>query len=198
MFLTLDISQFDEGLRVRPFASFLMELFRLVDDDLSVGRIDENLRALERARRRSFEVDSRLVIAAAMAGTLELVLRRQPVRRASEVRADRDQRVHDLLSPHDPDSKFVLPALIDLADRVVRDKTGLELLHRLEEHVREHESPEDAGQAAEGSGQQEPGGSDDNGKAASGHLPLFADVGGGASREGCFRYYLIWREFFRH
>src|SRR2546428_6594713 len=56
--LTLAISQFDERLRIRPFASFLMELLRLVDDDLSVRGIDRNLRALQRPRRRSLEIDS--------------------------------------------------------------------------------------------------------------------------------------------
>src|SRR5713101_2256962 len=89
--LTLAISQFDERLRVRPFASFLVELLRFVDDDLSVRGIDEDLGALERTGRRSLEVHAGLVIAAAVARTLELILCRQPVRSASEVRADGDQ-----------------------------------------------------------------------------------------------------------
>src|SRR5882762_4271563 len=56
--LTLAISKFDEGLRIGPFASFLVKLLRFVDDDLSVRKIDEDFRALERTRRRPFEVDS--------------------------------------------------------------------------------------------------------------------------------------------
>src|SRR5260370_7289219 len=85
--LTLAISKFDERLRIRPFASFLVKLLRLVDDHLPVREIDEDLRALERARRRSLEVHSRFVVAAAVARTLELILRRQPVRRPPKVRA---------------------------------------------------------------------------------------------------------------
>src|SRR5205809_587559 len=51
-------SYLDKRLRVRPLAPFLVELLRLIDDDLAVGHIDVDLRALQRTRRRSFEVDS--------------------------------------------------------------------------------------------------------------------------------------------
>src|SRR5207249_5096369 len=69
------------SLRITPLASLVMELLRLVDDDLAVGDVDEDLGALERARGRTFEVDAGLVVAAAVAGALELVLRREPVGR---------------------------------------------------------------------------------------------------------------------
>src|SRR5438034_4862715 len=95
-------SHFYERIRIGPLPAFLVKLHRLIDDDLSVGRIDENLRALERSRRRSFEVHSRFVIPAAVARTFELVLRRQPVRCAAEMRTDCDQRIHDLFVAHEP------------------------------------------------------------------------------------------------
>src|SRR4051812_8083747 len=50
-------SQLDERLRVNPLAALLMELLRLIDDDLAVGDVDEDLGALEWARSRSFEID---------------------------------------------------------------------------------------------------------------------------------------------
>src|SRR5205807_7552659 len=53
--LTLAISQFDERFRVRPLSPFLMELLRLVDDHLTVRRVDEDVRAFQRPRRRAFE-----------------------------------------------------------------------------------------------------------------------------------------------
>src|SRR2546423_143858 len=67
-------SQLNERVRIHPFAPFLVKLNRLVDDDLAVRRIEEDLRALERTRRRSLEVHSGLVVAAAVAGALEFVL----------------------------------------------------------------------------------------------------------------------------
>src|SRR5690349_12590373 len=58
----------EKGFRVHPVTALLMELHRLVDHDLAVGRIDEDLGPLQRAGRRSFEVDTGPVIAAAVAG----------------------------------------------------------------------------------------------------------------------------------
>src|SRR5438132_1340296 len=57
-------SYLDERLRVRPLAPFLVELLRLIDDDLAVGHIDVDLRTLQRTRCRSLEVHTRLVVAA--------------------------------------------------------------------------------------------------------------------------------------
>src|SRR6478735_2355464 len=41
-------SDFQERIRVRPLPAFLMELHRLVDHDVSVRRIDVDLRPLQR------------------------------------------------------------------------------------------------------------------------------------------------------
>ena len=133
-----------------------------------------------------------------MARALELVLGREPVGGASEVRAHRDQCVHDLLGSHQPDAEFVFPALIDLPHGVVGEEAGLELLHRLEEDIGEHEPAEDAGQSAQSGGQGQPGGGDHEGKAATGHFALLADVCCCAAGEGRLGDYLIWRDFFRH
>ena len=103
-------------------------------------------------RGGALEVDARPVEAAAVAGALELVLRGQPVRRAAEVRADRDQRVEAVGLAHDPDAEGVLPARVHLAHVVLAREAGLEGLRRLEEHVGEEEARgghQAGGQAAE-------------------------------------------------
>src|SRR5215208_4017768 len=117
----------------------------LVDEDLSVfGKQDA--RALERPRRRTFEVHAGRAKAAAMARALELVFRRQIVRRAAEVRAGDAERIEParvLLDvfrrPHQPDAELLFPPFVD-ADAVLVREAGLELLRRLIEHVREHEA----------------------------------------------------------
>src|SRR5688572_7336518 len=68
-------SYLQKRIRIRPLAPLAEELDRLVDEDLPVGGIDRDLHALERPRRRTFEIDSGAVVAAAVAGALELVLR---------------------------------------------------------------------------------------------------------------------------
>src|SRR5262249_23703441 len=129
-------------LGVRPLSKLTLEVPALVHQDLSiVGKHDAD--ALEGARRRAFEVDARDAEPAAVARALELVLRRQIVRRASQVRAGDAERVEaggvllDVLGgPHEPDAELFLPSLVD-ADAVFVRETGLELLRRLVEHVRE-------------------------------------------------------------
>src|SRR4029450_3865226 len=68
----------DEGVGIFPLAQLPLELLRLVDDDLAVVGADVDARALQRPRRRPLEIDAALVVAAAVAGALELVLRLQP------------------------------------------------------------------------------------------------------------------------
>src|SRR5262245_55726581 len=58
--------------RIGPLPLLVLEHASLVDEDLSVLR-DADRGALERARRRSLEVDPADVVAAAVAGTLELL-----------------------------------------------------------------------------------------------------------------------------
>src|SRR5437762_4096718 len=83
---------FQKRFRVDPLPQLFLEVATLVDQNLAViGQHDA--RAFERARRRAFEVDAAQVVAAAVARTLELVFRRQVVRRAPEMRADRDERI---------------------------------------------------------------------------------------------------------
>src|SRR5205085_1536887 len=91
-----------------------------------------------------------------------------------------------------------LPALVDLADRVVGRQTGLELLHRLEKDIREKEAQKNGAHAAECGGQGNPGGGQDDGKTAARDLALFADLSSGAPREGSLRNHLIWLDFVRH
>src|SRR6476659_3693861 len=185
--------QLQKRIRIGPLPTFLVELYGLVDDDLSVRGIDENLGALQGTRGRSLEVHSRLVIAAAVARALELVLRRQPVRRAAEVRADGNEGVHRIFGAHDPDAELLFPALVDFADGVVVDEAGLELLDRLEENIGEHEASEDAGQAAESGGERNPGRRQDEGKLAPGNLSLLTNVRRGTSRERRLGSHLVRR-----
>src|SRR3954467_14121827 len=63
-------SHLDKRLRGSPLPAFLVELLRLVDDDLAVGDVDEDLGPLQRPRSRPLEVDSGLVVAAAVARAL--------------------------------------------------------------------------------------------------------------------------------
>src|SRR5262245_30401625 len=102
-----------EGLRVGPFALLLLELHRLVHEDLSVvGQHDAG--ALEWPRRRPLEVDAALVEPAAVAGALELVLGAEPVGRAAEMGAYRDQGIEALGLAHDPHAESVLEADVHL------------------------------------------------------------------------------------
>src|SRR5262245_39190206 len=112
-------SGFQERGRVGPLALFVLEDSALVDEDLSVFR-DADRGALERARRGPFEVHAADVIAAAVAGALELLLRRKPVGRAPEVGADGDEGVHLPLVAHDPDPVLLLPSLVDAGTVVLR------------------------------------------------------------------------------
>src|SRR2546426_6828774 len=146
------ISDLEEGARLVPLALLVEVLHTLVDHELPVlGARDAQ--PLERPRRRTLEVDARLVEAAAVAGALELVLGREPARRAAEMRALGEQRVDALLRADDPDALVLLVLLADLADHVVGRKPGLEARGWLEEHAREGRADDaeqrDAGERAE-------------------------------------------------
>src|SRR5262249_40172069 len=130
-------------------------LLVLVDEDLPVVAQDD-LVPLERPRRGTLEVDPRRVEAAAVTRALELVLGREPVRRAAEVRAGRRKGVEPLVGPHEPGAVRLLPPPVDLADGVVAREAGLEALHRLEEDVREHEARRRGEAGAHGAGEGDP------------------------------------------
>src|SRR5262249_55619362 len=102
----------DEAVGIDPLLELLLELLALVDDDLPVvGQRD--LEPFERPRRGAFEVHARDVEPAAVAGALELLLAREPVRRATQVGADRLERIDDVLPvvtgrPYEPEAPFGL------------------------------------------------------------------------------------------
>src|SRR5213594_2245699 len=104
-----------------------------IDHELPVVA-DRDLQPIERPRRRPFEVEPRLVEAATVARAFELVLRREPAWRASEVRALGENRVDALFLAHDPDALLLLVLLADLPDGVVGSKTGLKSGRRLEQN----------------------------------------------------------------
>src|ERR1700685_1357071 len=99
---------------------------RLVDHQLAVVA-DVDLESIHRARRRPFEVHSADVVAGAVAWTLELLLRLQPSRRASEMRALGEDCVEARLGADDPGAEILLVFLTDFAGHVVVREAGFEL-----------------------------------------------------------------------
>src|SRR3954451_9176300 len=94
-------SDLQERAGLRPVAFFVEVLDALVDHELPVFR-ERDAQALERPRRRTLEGDAGPIEAAPVTGTLDLLLGRQPARRAPEVRALREQRVEPFLGADDP------------------------------------------------------------------------------------------------
>src|SRR5208337_2542932 len=86
--------------------------------------------------RRPFEVVSTDVIARAMARTLELLLRLQPSRRASQVSALGEDRIETRLGANDPGAEILLELFAHLANHVIVRQAGLELRWRQKEHAR--------------------------------------------------------------
>ena len=87
----------DEAIRVGPLTQLLLELLALVDHDLAVVG-ERDLEPLQGPRRGALEVDPGDVEAAAVARAFEFLLGGQPVGRAAQVRADRLERVDDILA----------------------------------------------------------------------------------------------------
>src|SRR5205814_6976417 len=103
--------QFQEGVRVGPLPLFPLKFAAFVHDDLPV-LAQGYPRAFERPGSRTLEVDAALVIPASVTRALELLFRGKPVRRAAEVGAYGDERIHDVvLAADDPDSILLLEAL---------------------------------------------------------------------------------------
>ena len=97
------------------FEEVLPERGRLLAVPLAVVR-DAYRIAFEWARCRTFEVDPVFIKTAAVAGTFEFLLGLEPVGRATQVGANRRQRVEAGGLAHDPDAVGGLEALIDGAD----------------------------------------------------------------------------------
>src|SRR6185436_19561877 len=102
-----------------PLALLFLELGVLVDEELAILG-ERDLESLERSRRGSFDVDPRLDEAASVARTLELLVRLQPVRRATEVRAGGREDVETARLADDPVAARGFVALVDRVDRVLR------------------------------------------------------------------------------
>src|SRR5271163_3187889 len=112
---------------------------RLVDHQLAVVA-DVDLESIHRARRRTFEVHSADVIARAVARALEFLLRLEPPRRASEMRALGEDRVEARLGADDPGAEILLVFFADFADHVVIREAGLEFRRWQKEHARKRRS----------------------------------------------------------
>src|ERR1700684_695964 len=111
---------------------------RGVDDDLSIGR-QFYFGAVHRPRSRSLEIDSLAVVAAAVAGTFELVFAGFPVWRASQVGAARIDHEYPIGRAIDPDAIFLLELSVN-AKRKLRGITNLENGVRFEKSAGKKES----------------------------------------------------------
>src|SRR5437763_15829969 len=99
------------------------------------------MRAIHRARRRTFKVYAFAVVAAAVTWTLELVLARLPIGRAAQVRAacvDDEEPIRSLINP---DAIGLLPLRVH-ALRVVAGKTDAKDRRRLVDGERHEEAQE--------------------------------------------------------
>src|SRR6188508_108631 len=111
-------SDLQECVRVDPLSELVLELPALVDQDLAV-LCEHDAIALQRARRRAFEVDTGRPESAPMARALELGFGRQEVWCAAEMRARRVQHVEaaramdDIVGrANDPDAVGLLETLV--------------------------------------------------------------------------------------
>src|SRR5436309_13747891 len=96
------------------------------------------MRAIHGTRRRSFKVDAFAVVAAAVAGALELVFAGLPIRRAAEMRAASVDDKHAIGRAVHPDRIFLLQFGVD-AEYIVRGIANFE----------------DSGRSREGAGEDE-------------------------------------------
>src|SRR5437763_7227489 len=99
------------------------------------------MRTIHRARRRAFKVYAFAVVAAAVTWTLELVLARFPIGRATKVRAAREDDKEAIRSLINPDAIGLLPLCIN-ALRIVAGKTDAEGARWLEDGARHEEAHE--------------------------------------------------------
>ena len=94
-----------------------------VHDDLARGVLFD-VRAVHRPRRRTLEVDAFGVIAAAVAGALELVLAGLPFRRAAQVGAARKDHENAVGLAHHPDAVGHQKTLVDAQIEIRRETDG--------------------------------------------------------------------------
>src|SRR5437773_1005859 len=99
------------------------------------------MRAIHGTRRRSFKVDAFAVVAAAVAGALELVFAGLPIRRAAEMRAASVDDKHAIGRAVHPDTIFLLPFGVD-AECIVRGIANFEDSGRFKEGAGEEEFEE--------------------------------------------------------
>src|SRR5688572_28531140 len=100
--------QLQKRLRSIPLDLLVLEFPVLVYNDLTVVA-DCHAEEFERARRGTFEINTALVIATPVTRAFDFLFRCQPVRRTSQVCADRGKNVNLVVfSPDHPDPVLVL------------------------------------------------------------------------------------------
>src|SRR5690242_1724218 len=109
-----------------------------IHDNLPVGRKLQS-RAVHRARRRTFEVDSLAVVATAMARTLEFVFAGFPIGSTAEVRATGVNHKQAVRSAVHPDAVLLLPLGIH-TECVIRREADLKHSGRFEKCARKKET----------------------------------------------------------
>ena len=111
-----------------------------IHDDLTVWR-QFHVRAIHRTRRRPLKVDTFTVVAAPVAGTLELVLAGLPIGCTAQVSAASVDDEYTIRRAVHPDAVFLLKLGI-YAKRVVGCLADFEYGWRLKESARKKESEE--------------------------------------------------------
>jgi len=139
---------------VAPFAFFVTEDLRLIDDDFSF-RIERHLVALQRTRRRAFEVDAIGVVTRAVTGAFELALGGQPGGDAAQVRADVAESGEAAVFFVNPDAEAIFPTLVHALGVLVRE-TSDEVHSGLEHHVGIEKAQHEAHKACDGGSESDP------------------------------------------
>jgi len=99
------------------------------------------MRPVHRAGRRSFKVDPLRIVPAAVAGALEFVLAGFPIRRASQVCADRRDDKDPLRVSHHPDAILILKFSVH-AKSVIGRIADSEICFRFIQRSRQEEAQE--------------------------------------------------------
>ena len=103
---------------VRLRARLHPEKFAFVDNQLPI-LAEDNLKAIQWPRRRTFEIHAALVKAAAEAGTFEFFLCGEPARSAAQMRTLGKQRVYPFIFANNPHAVVLFELFTDLAKWIV-------------------------------------------------------------------------------
>jgi hypothetical protein len=96
-----------------------------IDDELAIVT-NGDLKTIQRPRRWTFEVQTRLEKPAAMARTFEFVLGRKPARRTAQMGTFGEDGVDTGFLSNNPDALILLELLTNFTERKIRRQSGFE------------------------------------------------------------------------